>query len=80
MYWAVVLAGGSGTRLWPISCEEMPKQALTLVGERSMFQHAADRLLPLSPSNAANLDQAFACMPAGSTSGLRPNSTLYSKL
>lgn len=49
MYWAVVLAGGSGTRLWPMSREEMPKQALTLVGERSMFQHAVDRLLPLFP-------------------------------
>lgn len=49
MYWAIVLAGGSGTRLWPMSREEMPKQALTLVGERSMFQHAVDRLLPLFP-------------------------------
>lgn len=49
MYWAVVLAGGSGTRLWPMSREEMPKQALTLVGERSMFQHAIDRLLPIFP-------------------------------
>lgn len=49
MYWAVVLAGGSGTRLWPMSREEMPKQALTLVGERSMFQYAVDRLLPLFP-------------------------------
>jgi mannose-1-phosphate guanylyltransferase len=49
MYWAVILAGGSGTRLWPMSREEMPKQALTLVGERSMFQHSVDRLLPLFP-------------------------------
>ena len=49
MYWAVILAGGSGTRLWPMSREEMPKQALTLVGERSMFQHSVDRLLPIFP-------------------------------
>ena len=49
MYWAVILAGGSGTRLWPMSRKEMPKQALTLVGERSMFQHSVDRLLPLFP-------------------------------
>lgn len=49
MYWAVILAGGSGTRLWPMSREKMPKQALTLVGERSMFQHSVDRLQPLFP-------------------------------
>jgi mannose-1-phosphate guanylyltransferase len=49
MYWAIILAGGSGTRLWPMSRKEMPKQALTLVGERSMFQHSIERLLPLFP-------------------------------
>ena len=32
-----------------MSRAEMPKQALTLVGERSMFQHSVDRLLPLFP-------------------------------
>ncbi len=47
MYYAVIMAGGSGTRLWPLSREKRPKQALQLVGERTMFQHALDRLLPL---------------------------------
>src|SRR6266852_108565 len=36
----VVLAGGSGTRLWPVSREAMPKQFLPLVGERSTYQQA----------------------------------------
>jgi mannose-1-phosphate guanylyltransferase len=47
MYQAVIMAGGSGTRLWPLSREAHPKQALRLVGEQSMFQHAVDRLSPL---------------------------------
>ena len=47
MYYAVIMAGGSGTRLWPLSRTNTPKQALRLVGERTMFQHAVDRLAPL---------------------------------
>jgi len=47
MVWAVILAGGSGTRLWPLSRENHPKQALKLVGDQTMFQHAVQRLSPL---------------------------------
>ena len=50
MYYAVIIAGGSGTRLWPLSRQERPKQALKLVGERTMFQQAVDRLDPLFPA------------------------------
>ena len=46
MLHAVIMAGGSGTRLWPLSRNHRPKQSLNLVGERSMFQQAVDRLLP----------------------------------
>ena len=49
MYYALIMAGGSGTRLWPLSRQNRPKQTLRLVGERSMFQHAVDRLGPLFP-------------------------------
>lgn len=49
MYYAVIMAGGAGTRLWPLSREERPRQALKLVGERTMFQQAVDRLDPLFP-------------------------------
>lgn len=43
-YYAVIMAGGGGTRLWPLSRQERPKQALALVDERSLFQTAVDRL------------------------------------
>src|SRR5512143_2171272 len=49
MYYAVIMAGGSGTRLWPLSRRGRSKQALKLVGERTMLQHAVDRLVPLFP-------------------------------
>ncbi len=48
-FYAVIMAGGVGTRLWPLSRQNRPKQALPLIGERTMFQHAVDRLLPLLP-------------------------------
>ncbi len=44
-YYAVIMAGGGGTRLWPLSRRERPKQLLRLVSERSMYQIAIDRLL-----------------------------------
>lgn len=43
-YYAVIMAGGGGTRLWPLSRQTRPKQMLSLLGERSMFQMAVDRL------------------------------------
>ncbi len=49
MDYAVIMAGGSGTRLWPLSRQHRPKQALKLIGQRTMFQHAADRIAPLFP-------------------------------
>src|SRR5271157_638179 len=48
--YALIMAGGSGTRLWPLSRQKQPKQALKLVGERSMFQHAVERITPLFPA------------------------------
>jgi mannose-1-phosphate guanylyltransferase len=49
MFYAVIMAGGSGTRLWPMSRRKRPKQTLQLVGERTLFQQAVDRLEPLFP-------------------------------
>lgn len=48
-FYAVVMAGGSGTRLWPLSRKDRPKQALTISGDRSLFQNAVDRLEGLFP-------------------------------
>ncbi len=47
--YALIMAGGGGTRLWPLSRREHPKQMLDLLGDRTMFQMAVDRLLPLLP-------------------------------
>jgi mannose-1-phosphate guanylyltransferase len=43
----VILAGGEGTRLWPLSRSRRPKQLLQLSGERSLIQQTVDRLRPL---------------------------------
>jgi mannose-1-phosphate guanylyltransferase len=42
-----ILAGGEGTRLWPLSRSHRPKQLLPLNGDRSLIQQTVDRLLPL---------------------------------
>jgi mannose-1-phosphate guanylyltransferase len=42
-----ILAGGEGTRLWPLSRSRRPKQLLRLAGERSLIQQTVDRLRPL---------------------------------
>jgi mannose-1-phosphate guanylyltransferase len=44
---AIVPAGGSGTRLWPVSRAGKPKFLLPLPGPRTMIQETVDRLLPL---------------------------------
>ena len=49
---AVILAGGSGSRLWPLSRQQLPKQFLRLNGESSLLQATIERLEPLiAPSN-----------------------------
>lgn len=46
--YALIMAGGAGTRLWPLSRMERPKPVLALIEEhRSMFQISVDRLQPL---------------------------------
>ena len=44
---AVILAGGSGTRLWPLSRLQLPKQFLKLQNEKSLLESTVDRLSPL---------------------------------
>lgn len=46
----VVMAGGSGTRLWPLSRAGYPKQFLVLSGDSSLFQQAVERLRTLGDS------------------------------
>jgi mannose-1-phosphate guanylyltransferase/mannose-6-phosphate isomerase len=58
----VILCGGSGTRLWPLSRTGFPKQFLCLTGNESLFQQAAKRLSGLA-NNA--IDVAAALIVAG---------------
>ncbi|NOZ04533.1 MAG: NTP transferase domain-containing protein [FCB group bacterium] len=45
--YAVIMAGGSGTRFWPYSRNARPKQLLKIIGKKSMLQMTVDRLLKL---------------------------------
>ncbi len=47
--YAVILAGGRGTRFWPLSRRARPKQCLSLTGERTMLQETIHRLQPIIP-------------------------------
>ena len=47
----VILCGGSGTRLWPLSRSGFPKQFLVFSGETSLFQQAVERLNQLDSSD-----------------------------
>ncbi len=69
--YAVILAGGGGTRLWPISTPERPKPFLPLLGDRTLLQMTADRLAGLVEDDAVyvitdrrHADLARAQLPA----------------
>ncbi|MCK5925645.1 MAG: mannose-1-phosphate guanylyltransferase/mannose-6-phosphate isomerase, partial [Methylococcales bacterium] len=46
---AVILAGGTGSRLWPLSRKQIPKQFLCLDGQETMLKATADRISPFCP-------------------------------
>ena len=50
-FYPVILAGGRGTRFWPLSRKRRAKQLLALDGKRTMIQQTVARLLPLAPAN-----------------------------
>ena len=49
-FYPVILAGGRGTRFWPLSRRKRAKQLLALDGKQSMIQQTVARLLPLAPA------------------------------
>jgi mannose-1-phosphate guanylyltransferase len=71
----VILSGGSGTRLWPLSTARQPKQFLALTGSRSMLQLALERvadrqlfdppLVVANPAHASLIEQQVAEAGAG---------------
>jgi mannose-1-phosphate guanylyltransferase len=62
----VILAGGSGTRLWPLSRQTYPKQFLRLTGERSLLQETVLRSQSINSNEApiivCNQDHYFLCL------------------
>ncbi|ATD56174.1 mannose-1-phosphate guanylyltransferase [Clostridium chauvoei] len=59
MLCAVIMAGGKGTRFWPLSTEEKPKQFLNLIEEETMIQMTVNRILPIIP-----MERVFVCTGA----------------
>ena len=56
MLCALIMAGGQGTRFWPLSTEEKPKQFLNLIGSESMIQMTVNRIKPIIP-----VERVFIC-------------------
>jgi mannose-1-phosphate guanylyltransferase len=50
IFYPVILAGGRGTRFWPLSRKRRAKQLLALDGKQTMIQQTVSRLLPLAPA------------------------------
>ena len=48
--YSVILAGGSGSRLWPLSRELYPKQLLNIQNKESLLQETFKRVLELTPA------------------------------
>ena len=62
MLTAIIMAGGSGERFWPLSTPEKPKQLLKIFSEKTMIRETVDRILPIIKSEnifiATNIIQA----------------------
>ena len=56
MLCALIMAGGKGTRFWPLSTEEKPKQFLNLIGSETMIQMTVNRIKPIIP-----MERIFVC-------------------
>ena len=65
--WAVVLAGGVGSRFWPLSTPSRPKQLLPLVSNDPLLVDAVTRLRPLVPSEHILILTNDALVPAVSS-------------
>ncbi len=64
MLHAVIMAGGSGTRFWPESRANRPKQLLALTGQRTMIQQTVDRLGAAVPAERVLVVTAARLVPA----------------
>ncbi len=62
--YAVILAGGSGTRFWPQSRQSRPKQLLTIVGNKTMIRATVERILPEIPFERVLVLAGVSCADA----------------
>ncbi len=76
----VLLCGGSGTRLWPVSRKSFPKQFVPLAGQGTLFQAAASRMLGApgveSPLVITNADFRFIVAEQLAVEGIRPGAIM----
>jgi mannose-1-phosphate guanylyltransferase/mannose-6-phosphate isomerase len=75
----IILSGGSGTRLWPLSRESYPKQFLPLVGNQSMLQATWQRAAPVAahaPIVVANEEHRFVAAEQLQQIGVTPHAIL----
>jgi len=75
----VILCGGSGTRLWPLSRKSFPKQFAPLLGPESLFQASARRLSGpgfAAPLVMTNADFRFIVTEQLAASGITPSAVL----
>ncbi|MFZ7121889.1 MAG: mannose-1-phosphate guanylyltransferase [Eubacteriaceae bacterium] len=49
MLTALIMAGGSGKRFWPLSTEKRPKQLIKLISDKTMIRETVDRISPIIP-------------------------------
>lgn len=75
--YAVILAGGSGSRLWPMSRQHMPKQFLTLDGKVSLLQTTIDRLSPVIDAKSILIVTQEAHAKGEAYHALLPYQTLF---
>ncbi|MEK7181540.1 MAG: sugar phosphate nucleotidyltransferase [Patescibacteria group bacterium] len=59
--YAVIMAGGSGTRLWPLSRKEKPKQFQSFISEKTMIQETFERVSSLVPEDHIFVSTTLAC-------------------
>ena len=75
----VILCGGSGTRLWPVSRKSFPKQFISLIGDGSLFQQSGQRLSGdgfAAPLVVTNSDFRFIATQQLAEAGIDPGAVL----
>src|ERR1041385_6361414 len=73
------MAGGGGTRLWPVSRKQTPKQLLPLLGKETLFQSTVGRLEKLFPPERILEHCSRQCYPRGGATGSRLDQVIFNR-